>query len=142
MFWKVIVSAVLVVMLAPVGKAVAAQYPPESTTTTRPGSTTTTQPGSTTTTQPGSTTTTQPGSTTTTTQPGIAVATIKPGTKTTKVIVAGNRKKPKSGGKLARTGGDLATAVRVAVVLMVLGFLFYLSGRYRRAAGGGGSSHA
>ncbi|CAA9244365.1 MAG: hypothetical protein AVDCRST_MAG76-1946 [uncultured Acidimicrobiales bacterium] len=124
MFRKVIVSAVLVVMLAPVGAALAVQYPPESTTTTEPGN---------------GTTTTEPGNGTTTTEPRVTASTTDPDKK---VVVAGKPKAPRPkatrpSGLLARTGGDLATVVRLAVVLMVLGFLFYLSGRYRRAAAGG-----
>ena len=130
MFRKVIVSAVLVVMLAPVGAALAVQYPPKSTTTTEPDNgTTTTEPGN-------GTTTTQAANGTTTTQPMIAASTTKPDKK---IVVAGKPKAPRPRGVLARTGGELATVVRLAVVLMVLGFLFFLSGRYRRAAAGGDS---
>ena len=125
MFWKVIVSVAFVAVLLTPGKALAAQYPP-----TTNGGTTTTKVGGTTTTKVGGTTTTKVGGTTTTTKVGGTTTTVKKVVKTVppKPIV-----KARSG-KLARTGaGDLATAVRIGVVLMVTGFVLYLAGRYRRA---------
>ena len=108
MFWKVIVSVAFVVVLLTPGKALAAQYPPTTN---------------------GGTTTTKVGATTTTRKVG-ATTTVKKVVKTVppKPIVKART------GKLARTGaGDLATAVRIGVVLMVTGFVLYLAGRYRRA---------
>ena len=76
---------------------------------------------------PESTTTTQPGATTTT-RPGVA-PTVPPGNP------------PRVGGFLARTGVDgIASAVRVGTILLVVGFLLYLVGRNRRAAGSKGDT--
>ena len=103
MFWKIIISVALFVMLTS-GPALAVQYPPQPTTTT---------------TRIGSTTTTQKVAATTTVKKVI--------TSPPKKVVQAKR------GNLARTGADnIAMAVRIGVVLMVAGFVLYLAGRYRR----------
>lgn len=112
MAWKMIVSAALLVVVLMAGTAQAQQYPPESTTTSISVLPTSVV----------QTTTTRATST----------------TRQTNVNVSDNRNDgAQVAGRLARTGGgNVATAVRVGVLLMVAGFVIYLVGRRRRALQG------